>query len=415
MPAVIPEFNSGEVPIQGPGVEQTMNLMQRAAQSRLLQEQLHQQIEQQRIQFEIQRPVLEAQQRAQLVGEANDLTAAHIINNSVANDLQRFPEYVKKWTETAAIEDPKERLNQRRQILGAITPFAAIKNTAPLVKAFQEQYAQDANADKTADILAGKVDVAQAGNETKLALKDRDIAVAQAKLDAQTERFRLEQAHASEKLDLQRQIAEMRNQTTQRGQDMSGQNRMAKDKEQLRNKALVDIATNRENLGQMGYAIDQMATDLKAQQSSLLGSGPVVGSDTVATIRAAAGDPTAKQVQQDIGDFANRIMSTVKNIRNIQEFRAVTAMIPRASDPVEVQNRKIQKLQEVNQTLIQRNDYREKLMRENPDLDSTEAERQAAIEFPFAPASPAAGTAAPSGLTDAEQKRLQELRAKLGK
>ena len=146
----------------------------------------------------------------------------------------------------------------------------------------------------------------------------------------------------------------------------------------IRNKALTDISTQRDALSQMGYAIGKMGSDIGAEQQSPLGSGPVTGSGLGAILR-----PTARQVDADIGDFATRIMSTVKNIRNINEFRAVTASIPKASDQPDVQNEKIQKLQQVNQILNQRNDYKEQMLRADPKLDPDQADQQVVEKFPF--------------------------------
>ena len=115
--------------------------------------------------------------------------------------------------------------------------------------------------------------------------------------------------------------------------------------------------------------------------------------------------PTVNQVQSDIGDFANRIMSTVKNIRNVNEFNAVTSSIPRATDLPEVQNEKIQKLQAVTQVLSQRNDLKEQLLRANPDMDPDQADQKASQQIPF-PASVMGGGAG-SGGAPADQQAIQ--------
>lgn len=146
----------------------------------------------------------------------------------------------------------------------------------------------------------------------------------------------------------------------------------------LKTKAFTDISTQRDALSSMGYAIGKMGDDIKAQQDSALGSGPITSNPILAAIR-----PTSRQVDADIGDFANRIMSTVKNIRNINEFRAVTSSIPKSSDPAPVQNEKLQKLWTINQVLGQRNDYKESLLRANQALDPDDADKQAVAKFPF--------------------------------
>jgi len=173
-----------------------------------------------------------------------------------------------------------------------------------------------------------------------------------------------------------------------------------------------DISTQREALNQNQFYLSKMGEDIKAEQDSTLGSGPVVGSSVVAEFR-----PTARQVREDIGDFANRIMSTVKNIRNVREFNAVTAAIPKASDPAEVQNNKLAKLSVLNQVMTNRNDEMEKQLRADPSLSKDKADQIAVIKFPFpgleAPdqSTPAPGaTEAPAGAwTPDKEARYQEL------
>lgn len=149
--------------------------------------------------------------------------------------------------------------------------------------------------------------------------------------------------------------------------------------DKMRNDALQEVASQRSSLQQMGFAIQNMQQDVAREQQSALGSGPISGSDIMAIVR-----PSARQVNADIGNFTNQIMSTVKNIRNVNEFRSVTSMIPRASDPADVQNRKLQRLAQINQALSQRNDYTEQLLRDNPTMDPAAAQNQAAQKFPIA-------------------------------
>jgi hypothetical protein len=144
------------------------------------------------------------------------------------------------------------------------------------------------------------------------------------------------------------------------------------------NKTFEDISKQRDLLDQNQFSLARLGQDIKAEQESTLGSGPVVGSDLVVGFR-----PTARQVREDIGDFANRIMSTVKNIRNVREFNAVTAAIPKASDPAEVQNNKLERLNIINGVLKNRNDEMEKVLRADGSLSPDQANQIAAIKFPF--------------------------------
>lgn len=146
----------------------------------------------------------------------------------------------------------------------------------------------------------------------------------------------------------------------------------------MRQQSQTDIAAQRDSLSQMGYSIENMAKDIQSEQGSSLGSGPIAGSAVMGLVR-----PSVRQVQSDIGDFATKIMGSVKNIRNINEFRAVTANIPRADDQPQVQNEKLQKLREVNQVLTQRNELKDQLLQKNPTMTPDDADQRAVAAFPF--------------------------------
>lgn len=172
---------------------------------------------------------------------------------------------------------------------------------------------------------------------------------------------------------------------------------------QMRNKAFTDIASQRDNLSQMGYSISNLSGDIDNEQSSGLGSGPITGSSIFGLVR-----PSVQQVGKDIGDFSNRIMSTVKNIRNINEFNAVTASIPKPTDFPEVQNQKIRKMQIINQVMTQRNDLQEQLLRNDPNLTPDEADKQAQAKVPF-PAAVMGGAGAPAAASAPAGGAAQQL------
>lgn len=151
----------------------------------------------------------------------------------------------------------------------------------------------------------------------------------------------------------------------------------------MRNKAFTDIAGQRDALGQAAFSIQNLGQDLQKEQQSMLGSGPFVGGGVMSSIRAGLGDPSAQQVESDMGDFSNRIMSSVKNIRNRFEFNAVTSMIPKPGDTAAVQQEKLRKLDQVNVVLTNRNELMEKLLRSNPDMTPDEADQKATQEDPF--------------------------------
>lgn len=147
-----------------------------------------------------------------------------------------------------------------------------------------------------------------------------------------------------------------------------------------RNQAFNDISNQRDALGQMSFYISKLGDDLKNEQASPVAAAAsrILGPGLVGMVS----DPV-RQVQQDIGDFATNIMSKVKNVRNINEFNAVTASLPHADDQPSVQNEKLEKLQQVNQVLSQRNDYMEKALRGNPSITRDQADLQAAQQYPF--------------------------------
>jgi hypothetical protein len=178
----------------------------------------------------------------------------------------------------------------------------------------------------------------------------------------------------------------------------------------MRNQAFTDISTQRDNLGQMGFAISNLGQDLSKEQAS-----PVAGTAARFLGPGIVGKVSApvQQVEQDIGDFANRIMATVKNIRNVNEFRAVTASIPHADDQPSVQNEKLQKLQTINQVLGQRNDYKEQALRSDPSLAPDQADQQATQRFPF-PSSiigPVVKETPPASMSTADSEALEWAKA----
>ena len=176
----------------------------------------------------------------------------------------------------------------------------------------------------------------------------------------------------------------------------------------IRNQGFTDISSQRDALNQMGFAISNIGKDIGNEQASPIAAGAsrFLGPSIVGKLPGGA---PVQQVQQDIGDFANRIMSTVKNIRNVNEFRAVTASIPSADDQPAVQNEKLAKLQTINQVLGQRNDYKETALRADPSLTPDQADAQATVKYPF-PASiigPIVKDKPPASLSPADSQALE--------
>lgn len=151
-----------------------------------------------------------------------------------------------------------------------------------------------------------------------------------------------------------------------------------------RNDRLAELTAVKSANDQLSNAINQTAGDVSKEQDSALGSGPLVGHITV-------GRPEVQQVQQDIGRFATQIMSTVKNIRNVNEFNAVTANVPRATDYPAVQNEKIAYLRHLTGIIGQRADLEAQLLHDNPKMDVNTADRLVTEKIPLTAEPPSSG------------------------
>lgn len=414
---VIPEFSPAAP--SGQGFRQSQNLMMQAAQNRRQQELA----DMQRIEFEIKRPVMESQARVQLASEANDLTATHIVNNSIAGDLQRFPQYVQEWTRTATIEDPKERLGERRRILGAITPFASIKSTAPMVKAFQEQFAQDALEDKTADHLMNRLEVVGAQNEGKLAAKEKDLAIREATIKAQMERFQMQQEHA-------RQMQEAQAKARSELETQKGEIQKTRDAAKATTAGMqrMEPLAFKENQAVLKIA-DAAETELRGYNIALnILSDPAIRTGTGAEF-ASAVNRLGGVLGADVTKAAN--MEQLNNVLSEQFYARAQALKGSFSDKegsnLQKQIATVGKTNEGNIAILKNFAAAAERARQARPIIA-EMRKEGVPEYQILNAwetfkeenplqsfqvEPLAGK--PSGLTPEEQTRLQELRAKLGK
>lgn len=207
-----PEFNSGETPIAGPSVAGSVSLMQRAAQSRLDQQQLAQEIEQKRQQWEIQRPVFQAQQQASLVTGAANLVLQKQAADFVAQQTNSLPALQKEWQDISTIPDVKERTDRQHEFMNRVAPISMLpagemlyKNLAhEFDKTQQMQYQNDIVAQKTmADQLRAanedakrRLDQAALDSKNQATLHEQDLK--QAKIDAD---IRVQAAHDAQRAD----------------------------------------------------------------------------------------------------------------------------------------------------------------------------------------------------------------------
>jgi hypothetical protein len=153
--------------------------------------------------------------------------------------------------------------------------------------------------------------------------------------------------------------------------------KQAEERTKQREAELNDISAQRDALSKNVFFIGKMARDVTAEQQSTLGSGPVTGG-ILSGLR-----PTARAVNSDLSNFVSQVMSSARNIRTQREFNAFTNAIPTAADQPQVQNEKLQYLGAANDTLAQRNDFKEQLLRNNPNIDPDQADQQAVQKFPF--------------------------------
>lgn len=420
--ATIPQFQPAAA--SGTGFAQSQSLMQRASANRR-QEEVH---EMERQKFEIMRPVLESEARLQLVSQANDLTASKIINDSLTTDLQLFPEYVKQWTETARIEDPKERLSERRRVLGAITPFASIKSTAPMVKAFQEQFAQDAMADKTAEMASAQLNLANVNNDAKAAkaAADNEVKMAKQQMDMQVAQMKADQAMQLKNLEIERREQELEKKIA--STEKIAADRSASMKNRPREQAALKF--NQE----IASRVDAATTELpKFQRALELLEDPAVRTGTGAGIETATrrlGEifgiemgraANLEELQSTLGSSFLNYVGQMKGAVSDKETAALMAMSPGVGKTAAGN---IALVSNIIKTLSRNAALGQLVLEERQAGEATEMEIQNAVmdamlNTPidaFVPVRPAASEApTSSGLTPQEQTRLQELRAKLGR
>jgi len=393
MPVLSPEFQDPTAQAQttlaaeqqgNNNVTAQQNWMTQAAQRAQIganTAETQQNTQQQAAQFAALLPVLQAKSQADVITQQNDLAAAIAIQNMRASFQSMKPDVVK---DIAQINDPK---NVPKEPDG--TPdWNAISNK---YENLQAKYAGLALLPESKQYY----DMIEQGKKNAYDLAARhtqaQLTLNQMKLGAQY-RVQGQEAVQGNKAALDAQTKPAVAQTE------------AINKE--RNQDFNDISNQRDALGQMNFYISKLGDDLKAEQASPVAAGAsrILGPGLVGKVS----DPV-RQVQQDIGDFATNIMSKVKNIRNINEFNAVTASLPHADDQPSVQNQKLEKLQQVNQVLSQRNDYMEKALRGNPSITRDQADLQATQQYPFPNKilAPAIFANPPKSMTDQDRTALE--------
>lgn len=408
---ISPTFEPGGSPGEASQVAQqqeTTNLswMQRSQEAALQRQEMEQRANDLAKQT-ILRPVIEAQALADLGTAKAKIESARIVQEHRQRAAVEAPQALAEFLDIAKNPDLDQKAAQLDAHSAKIAWLGDLPEYKPLLDAVNDSRAK-AHIDSIAN---GKISQAKEAVNAKLLTADAQIegrakiAEQQATMKVQMQAADLE--HKREVDALNQKIKEMEDKTKRAVLESKPivANEIAQNK--IRDTTFSNISSQRDALSQSAYSISKLAQDIKAEQESALGSGPVAGSAIVSEFR-----PTARQVREDIGNFANKIMSSVKNIRNVREFNAVTSSIPKASDPADIQNNKLQRLNDMNQVLGQRNDEVEKLLRSNPDMSPDQADQAAVQRFPFPGLESAAGNDA---WNDTKEKRLNELKAKLGK
>jgi hypothetical protein len=295
-----------------------------------------------------------------------------------------------------------------------------------MVKAFQEQYAQDAMADKTADMLAGRVEVAGAQNETRLAkttadneakikIAEANFAAREAALAAKQQQFEERQAHAME-------LQKLKGDQVKELEGVKGTTRAANAESNIKSKAALKV-----NETAMQEA-QQATVDLRDYTTALnLLNDPAIRTGTGAELENAA---------RRVGGIFGADMTQVKNIEQLQTLLGSTMLEKARNMKGSLSDKDVALLQRITPSVGKTNEGNIALLnlliqKKNRDLEignfintarregATEREIQMDVfdylqQNPLAVETPAAPAAA-TGLSPQEQTRLQELRAKLGK
>lgn len=150
-----------------------------------------------------------------------------------------------------------------------------------------------------------------------------------------------------------------------------------------RNQAFTDISAKRDSLNQAAFSISQLGDDIEKEDQHPIAEKAAIFLGPGIVGKFGTSGASVAQVASDMGDFANKVMSTVKNLRNFYEYQAVTSNLVKPDQPKEVQHENLAKLQTVNKILGQRNDYQETALRDNPALTPDQADAQAVSKYPF--------------------------------
>ena len=430
--AVVPEFSAQGAPNEVASViaqasgaasaarESGQNLMLRAAANRRAEEAA----QMEKINFEIEKPVRQAAAAAQIAEHTSGLAVTKQMNDFVASSLNQFPQIVQDWNDTAQIEEPTERINARREVLGRVSAFSGLKQIAPVVKAWQEQYASDALDQRTAEGLAGKTEIAGAKNETEITKKTLDLQAREAALKMQQDRFEQQQAHAKE-------LEALKAQHAQELQAVKGEQQAANIAAQGKNK----IASGRElTVGKANDAVVQEVPQAQAEIRDYTKALEILNDPTVRTGTGAEFETAVKR----IGGIFGADMTGVKNVEQLQALLGTSFLEKAKSLKGNFSDRDASNMAKIVPSVGKTNEGNiallnmiiQKRQRDVAIADMIQqgrrggdSEREIQMDVydyirdnPLGVTAPSAAAAtAGGGLSPDEQKRLQELRAKLGK
>jgi len=414
---VIPEFNPGGNPVSAgtavfDGINMGQSIMDRAQMRRLREAQEARQQED----FELERPVRQAEASAKAAGVLNTLVGTQQMADLSKNANIEMPTLRQKWKQTYAIADEDARLATQEQVLADAGRYSSLKGLGDEVHQWHEIWAQGQVAKRGRDMITGRSEVAQMKSQT-----DQQIAQTRAETAATL---------AKERADRAAEIADIRHQHELEKIRMTGQNTIETTDQKIRTEA---ASKANEELIEEGRKASASATKLKRGlellddpdvrtgtganfETKVKRLGELMGTDVskvkkTEELQQILGDAVLARVNQTKGSISDKEMAlfdtySASMAKTPEGNKAIISALMRA------QERTVEIAKMINKG--RRAGKRESEIQNDVNDFMLANDIWEGIPDPNKPATSGSSNAS-SVWTDEKQKRLDELQAKLRK
>lgn len=187
--AVLPTFDPNGRPgeavdsyIQGVNARQSWMDREQSRQINAAQEQRQADL------YEMQKPVLQAEQASKIAQIGNELTANVQMHELMTQAQTDMPQLRKDWIDASTQNDRETRLLAMDRVLSVAGKYDSLKGISPEIQGWKNIYAQQHLDKRTNDTLTGRNEIEQLKAQTQRDLaqakNETAIAVAQARQDA---------------------------------------------------------------------------------------------------------------------------------------------------------------------------------------------------------------------------------------